>query len=310
MKRSIETIKGFVEDLQGTKVTDLEPVGYGAWSSAYFFRAEGRDYVIRFSPYDEDFKKDAFAANFASDQLPIPRITEMGEAWGEHYAISEKAEGVVLELLDQEQMLLTLPSLMSLLDALRNADVTGTTGYGGWDTTGKGYFPSWKENLLDIASDRPDLRIHGWREKLASSAVGTKPFDDLYRRFASLVQLCPEDRYLIHADLLHYNLLVLDHQVSAVIDWGCSKYGDFLYELAWFTFWAPWHETLAGIDFKTQAVDHYADIGLQVPNLDERVLCYELHIALDGIAYCAFIGNWEQVERIISQAQDLVTGAF
>jgi hygromycin-B 4-O-kinase len=310
MKRSIQTIKAFVEDLRGTTVTDLEPVGYGEWSSAYFFRTEGRNYVIRFSPYDEDFKKDAFAANFASGQLPIPRITELGEAWGGYYAISEKAEGVVLELLNREQMRLTVPSIMSLLDALRNADLSGTTGYGGWDSTGQGFSSSWRENLLDIASDRSDLRIHGWREKLESSAVGTKPFDDLYRRFASLVEFCPEDRCLIHADLLHYNLLVLDHRVTAVIDWGCSKYGDFLYELAWFTFWAPWHETLAGIDFKKLAADHYADIGLDVPSFDERVRCYELHIALDGIAYCAFIENWEMVEQIARQAQDLVARAF
>ena len=37
----------------------------------------------------------------------------------------------------------------------------------------------------------------------------------------------PQERHLIHSDLLNFNVLVADDLISAVIDWGSSLYGDF-----------------------------------------------------------------------------------
>jgi thiamine kinase-like enzyme len=39
--------------------------------------------------------------------------------------------------------------------------------------------------------------------------------------------------HLVHSDLLHYNVLVAADRVTAVLDWGSSLYGDFLFDLAW-----------------------------------------------------------------------------
>ena len=83
-------------------------------------------------------------------------------------------------------------------------------------------------------------------------------------------------------------------RLVAVFDWGCSAYGDFLYEVAWFTFWAPWHAGLAAIDFRSVMRGHYDATGLDVPFFDERLRCYELHIGLTHLAYCAFAGGREE----------------
>ncbi|HEX2324018.1 MAG TPA: phosphotransferase [Chloroflexota bacterium] len=48
----------------------------------------------------------------------------------------------------------------------------------------------------------------------------------------ALVEACTEGRHLIHSDLLHYNVLVSEEQISAVLDWGCGMFGDFLYDVA------------------------------------------------------------------------------
>ena len=48
------------------------------------------------------------------------------------------------------------------------------------------------------------------------------------------------ERTLIHNDLLNRNALASGGQVTAVFDWGCSIYGDFLCDLAAFVFWSPW----------------------------------------------------------------------
>jgi hypothetical protein len=67
--------------------------------------------------------------------------------------------------------------------------------------------------------------------------------------------------------------------------------GDFLYEVAWFTFWAPWHAGLAAIDFRSAILRHYQAAGLDVPRFDERLRCYELHVGLTHLAYCTFTGD-------------------
>ena len=87
-------------------------------------------------------------------------------------------------------------------------------------------------------------------------------FESGLSRLPHLVDACPEQRFLVHGDLLNYNVLVSTCAVSAVIDWGCSLYGDFLYDVAWLAFWAPWYPAWTGVDFATEAARHYAAIGL------------------------------------------------
>ena len=100
-----------------------------------------------------------------------------------------------------------------------------------------------------------------------------------------LVDACPNERYLVHSDLLYYNLLVDQDRVTAVLDWGSSLYGDFLWDLAWFTFWQPWYTAWSAVDLRAAALSHYAEIGQETPNFEERLRCYELAIGLDGLAF-------------------------
>jgi hypothetical protein len=83
----------------------------------------GKDCIIRFSPLDEDFAKDRLAARYRSQDLPIPPIIELGEAFEGFYAISERVVGGYLDGLDGPRMRGLLPSLFVALDALRLADV-------------------------------------------------------------------------------------------------------------------------------------------------------------------------------------------
>jgi len=189
-----------------------------------------------------------------------------------------------------------LPSLLSALDAMRLADVSTSAGYGIWGADGNAPHATWRDALLDVTNDRPTERIHGWRKRLASSPTGAGPFEEGFRRFEALVDHVPEERHLIHSDLLHFNVLVAGERIAAVIDWGCSMYGDFLYDVAWLSFWAPWYRAWNNIDFVAEAARHYVSIGLEAPRFQERLRCYELHIGLSGQAYCAFSGHWEDLE--------------
>jgi hygromycin-B 4-O-kinase len=277
----------------GPGVSTVIPLTHGEWSRAYAFSHDARDYIVRFSALGEDFRKDRLALRFAAPSLPIPAIVEIGETDGGFYAISERVPGGFLDDLDETGMRAMLPSLFAALDAMRETDLAGTTGYGIWGADGHAPHPTWRTALLDIANDRPGDRIHGWREQLAASPVGSGPFDEAYERLRTLSEHSPEERHLIHSDLLNFNVLVKDAHISGVIDWGCAMYGDFLYDLAWFAFWAPWYPAWRGIDFVATARQHYADTGIAVPNFAQRLTCCQIHIGLAGMAYQAFTERWD-----------------
>ena len=188
---------------------------------------------------------------------------------------------------------------------MRLADLSHTTGYGGWDAAGNAPYASWRAALLDVTGDRPGDRIHGWRARLAASAVGGEPFDAAYRRLESLADDLPDLRCLIHSDLLHYNVLVEGDRISGVLDWGCAMTGDFLYDLAWFSFWQPWYPAWQRIDFVQEARRHYAAIGLAVPAFEQRLRCCQLHIGLAGMAYQAYAGDWVNLEGTARRTMDL-----
>ena len=106
----------------------------------------------------------------------------------------------------------------------------------------------------------------------------------------------PEERYLIHSDLLYYNVLVANDCSSAVLDWGSSMYGDFLWDIAWFTFWRAWYSGWREIDFAAEAERHFRSICLDVPRMAERLRCYEICIGMDGLVYQAYAGHWTNLE--------------
>jgi aminoglycoside phosphotransferase (APT) family kinase protein len=223
--------------------------------------------------------------------LPVPRVLETGGAPGGAYAISERCFGEFLEALDAPRWRRLLPALLRGLDALRDAPALDTGGPAAAD--GPAAAASWPEQLKAELEDRPGQRVSGWRAALAGSAELDALFSAGERAVCGLLDACPDLRHVLHRDLLNRNVLVAadGSRLTAVFDWGCYSLGDFLYEVAWFTFWAPWHAGLAAIDVRSAVRGHYQAAGLDVPRFDERLRCYELHIGLTHLAYCTFTSD-------------------
>lgn len=289
-------VEAFLVERFGPSVHSVATLRQGAWSAAYAFHHGGQALVARFSPFDEDFAKDRRVANHRMPGLPVPRILEIGTAFGGYYAISERVYGVYLDELDSRQVRAVLPSLWGVLDALRELDLPDTSGFGQWGSDGRAPHPSWSAALLDVQNDLPNRRTAGWRARLEASPLGGGPFEEAFAALQSLVSACPDVRHLVHSDLLNYNVLVQDNRLAAVIDWGSALFGDFLYDIAWFCFWSPWYPAWGGIDFQAEAAAHYASLGIDVPLLEARLRCYQLHIGLDSQAYNAFRGRWAALE--------------
>ena len=102
--------------------------------------------------------------------------------------------------------------------------------------------PRGRSSSADVIHDRPDSRTHGWKRRLVDAPDGDETFMRGYECMLDLAARVPwPARSLIHNDLLNRNTLAADGQVTSVFDWGCSMYGDFVYELATIVFWSPWH---------------------------------------------------------------------
>jgi hygromycin-B 4-O-kinase len=291
-----DRIREFLRDHLGKEVRHLYPLQGGDWSSAYAFQTEEGDSVIRFARDREAFEIDRIAAGFASIDLPIPRVEAIGEAFGGYFAISQRAYGAMLDDLDREAVCRVLPALFRMLDAIRRVDLSSTRGFGGWDSSGTAPYTTWRDYLLEIGNDPPDLYCHGWRASLAGSPIGDAAFNEAFQRLEQLADEPPEGRHLVHGDLYCRNLLVSEDRISALIDWQCSVYGDFLYDIALLAYGAPWFPAMEGIDWAVEARAHFASIGLDVPKLEERLRCCMIHVGLGAQQYTVYRKQWDEVE--------------
>jgi hygromycin-B 4-O-kinase len=277
----------------------------GEWSVVYSVRTADADLVARFGDYDEDFEKDAYAARYSSPTLPIPPIIEWSGPSCTLYAVAPRMRGEHIDGLDETRMRRVLPAFFAAMDAMREVDLPGSSGFGGWRADGRTTHPSWRKWLLGFFNEPATRGAPGWRELLRELPKIVLAFEESYARLVQMAEHCPEERTLFHDDLINRNVLVDGDRISAVLDWGSSKYGDFLFDIASLVFYRPWFPAWRNIDFAAEARAHYQSIGLAVPHFAERLTCYCLRIALDGVAYSAFRERWGEVELRARRALEI-----
>ena len=305
----IAKAQAFLAAYYGTDHTELSKVslvGEGAWSRCFGFRRGDQSLVIRFGNHVDDFQKDQRAYRYATSDLPIPEVMAIGQAFDGYYAISTRAYGVPLESLGVTAWRAIVPSVVSALETMRTTDLSSTAGIGGWGADETAPCASWSEHLLTVADDKTDGRTHGWREKLAASPQGSATFTwgfDLLKQVAS--DSVPHS--LLHCDLINRNVLINKDRIAGVFDWGCARYGDHLYDLAWFEFWGPWYPELdmqilrSALEQRWQAVEYVPEAQ------DSRLLACYLHIGLDHLAYNAYLEDWDALLATAERMRELVS---
>jgi len=295
----------FLVDHLGIPDATATLIGEGTWSRCFSFRRENEALVIRFGHHLDDFQKDQLAYRYAAPTLPIPQGHEIGEAYGGYYAISTQVHGLPLEQVDAQTWRALVPEVSAALETMRTADLSATTGFGGWDATGNAADKRWSSRLLAVDIDLPTMRTHGWRARLASFPQGDAAFRWGYERLQAVVR---DDipRSLLHCDLVNRNVLVDAGKLAGIFDWGCSIYGDHLYELAWFEFWAPWYSQLDIGLLRSTLEQRWQQRGYTPSNKRDRLAACYLHIGLDHLAYNAYLGDWPTLVATAERMQALV----
>jgi hygromycin-B 4-O-kinase len=258
-----------------------------SYEGEYISNFEDMDFVIRLSHTSENFHRDKIASRWSSPNLPIPQIIKIDRYQNYHYAISPYFSGVAFESLSIADLEQTIPNFISMMTALQTVNLDSFTGYGTITPAGKGAFGSWSEALLDVNSDRPDNLVHGWKKKLAEIPETYNKYEWFYKQLEKLVKYCPEHKRVIHSDLLYQNLLVHNHKINAVLDWGCSMFGDPVYDIAIFDFFEPWFPAFTQVNLIPRMRQSFLE---QSPDnrhsFEERMVACQIHLTLGNIMFC------------------------
>ncbi len=282
-----DQVAALVARTELTEASTPVPLAAGAWSTAYALTVAGEPVVLRVGRYGADFAKDAVVAEVARGTLPVPAVMARGEVGGWAFAVSERATGIPLDDLDADGLGAVLPALLDVMDGIGRIDVGGH-GYGLWEPDRVGPYRSWPEALLAIEREKP--RVPGWRAALAASPIGLEPFERALRTLHRLAPGLPDERRMIHNDLLARNVLVEGGRISAVLDWGNASFGDPLYDAAWLLYCQLWYPQWSTIDFD-------AAIRRRWRPEPAALRAYQIHIGLGSMAYCASRDRFDDVTR-------------
>jgi aminoglycoside phosphotransferase (APT) family kinase protein len=296
---SIEQISAWLTGLHNAEIRDLVSLSGGFWSSAFAYRVGTEDFVLRLSDMAEGFAIDAAAMRFKGPNLPVPNVVDVGKALGLNYAISERHFGRFIETTSADEGCAVGSTLETLLAALRSVATAEDNAVIWYDQEGSTHM-TWHSWLTGALVDNPDVHVSGWKEKLAENPVIDNLFKTCESRIHALLPVCPERRDLIHGDLLHQNVLVSNDasQVTAIFSWKCSAYGDFLYDVAWCTFWSDWHPGIAASDIWTRTMVAPDLTEADLVNASLRHHCYELQIGASHLGWNVWTGNQKDLEAV------------
>lgn len=281
-----EIVGSFLSSYYRSPISNLSFIGGGEGSQAFSFEAEGENFIVRVNKHSNSgFKKDRYAfLNFGSKIIPIPEIVDIGQInSGEFFAISKKVEGGMVRNLSNEEFNNTAQSFFKTLEEVHSVDIKTTKGYGKWNTEGVSEYTSWKDMLLDVDSHAKNMFENTFLEK--------DVWNQIYAKFVDLVDFCPEDRYLIHGDYSIDNVLAKNGKITGVVDWETSMYGDFLFDVAWLSFWSR------GFDYEKSYLEFIKTIGKDIENFEERVLCYKLYIGLGSLSFYVYSNQQDKYDR-------------
>lgn len=305
---TIPQVEAFLRGVHGVPVSELQPLAGGFWSTAFAYRVENRELVLRLGAVLEGFEMDRRAMAFARPDLPVPEVLDIGEALGQTYAISVRHHGRFLETVRADEAVIAGPAIEQTLAALRAVPAEPDAPAAWYPSDGPTEGSTWRRWLTDGLVDDPARRVSGWRKTLAADRELDRLFQACEQRIGELLDACPERRDLVHGDLLNRNVLIAEDasRITAVFSWKCSVRGDFLFDVAWCTFWALWHPGIAAVDLWNRTVNS--------PTLSDRALadaalrhyCYELQIGASHLGWNAWTGNENELQAVAAHTASVL----
>ncbi|GFP75563.1 phosphotransferase family protein [Clostridium fungisolvens] len=288
-----EVIK-LLEELLEEPIEKIEEAPTGKVKKVYFFQYKDKEYVIRFSDDDMEFKFEKYLQEtLRGKKFPLPKFLSCGIYNNLYYAISEKVAGNSIHTLDEKELKAVMPSVIETLIKLHSIDITAYEGYGWLDYKMKGTFNIFFEFLQSFFSKDQEGFWQGWYELFSESFLDYNVFNALYERMMELAKFCEGRRYLTHSDFHYSNIIINNSEIAGVIDWGKVSYCDYIFDIATLILEFPDYNLLE--KFHT----FYKESNFDTSNFTERFLCAAICNSLDGMRFWAKFGRQEAYKSIL-----------
>jgi aminoglycoside phosphotransferase (APT) family kinase protein len=286
-------VEAFLVGWHGRPIAGLEALSGGFWSTAFAYTVDSDAFVVRFGSDPAPFEADRRAMAFNGRDLPVPVVLDVGAAFGGAYAISVRHRGRFLETVRPDEARAAGPAVLRLLGAM-HAIAPEIAAQAVGDTQPPGGDSAWRRWLLASLVDDPGAVVHGWRSKLAREPDMDRLFRACDARIRQLADACPERRDLLHGDLLHGNVLISEDaaRITGVFSWKCAQRGDFLFDVAWCTFWGAYHGGIGATDMWGRVLGAWwaREPGVLI-DAALRHHCYELQIGVSHLAWNVWTGD-------------------
>lgn len=288
-KISESLVKKFLSSFHNADISSLHHLKGGEISQAFSYKYQSEELVIRVNTRAGTYSKDVHAwQHFEPQGIPVPEIFETGSLNSEYYfAISKKVPGSLLKDLSNNEYRALLPEIFKSLDAIHSIDISNSAGFGAWQTDDISETSSWKDYILAV--DNYAIPKDGNNNQFETTFLEQVVWEKTYKSMSNFLSFCPEIRYLVHGDFGSDNVLARGNEITGILDWEGSKYGDFLYDVAWLNFWNPDRNPISLFR------EHYSKKD-SIKNFQERITCYQLRIVLSSLSFYAFSNQLEKYQ--------------
>lgn len=298
---SIKSIESLLKKELGDNIKNIEKVSSGKIKTAYFFNDKDNSYVIRFAKDDKEFKLEQYLEGALKEtKFPLPKTISTGEFHEIYYSISERIEGDAISSLNEDKLIITLPSIMEALVEFHSLNINSTNGYGWLDENKNGDFNTFTEYLKKFFSNDLDGFWKGWHILFKDSFLDYKLFIRLYRKMMELATFCEGRRHLIHSDFHYHNVIIKNCKLEGVIDFGRVSYLDFVFDIATLVLEFPNYNLLNKFE------EFYKNNNLDVSDFKERFLCAALCNSLDGMRFWAKFGDEGSYKAIVNNILNIL----
>ena len=89
----------------------------------------------------------------------------------------------------------------------------------------------------------------------------------------------------------------------------CSVRGDFLYDIAWCTFWSAWHPGIAALDVWNRVLGSALWSDDALADAERRHHCYELHIGATHLGWHAWTGDAAELRSVAARTANVLSRA-
>lgn len=297
---NIEAAKEFLQIIKWDKATDVAPIDMGELSRVYSFTSDQREYVVH-------FKSDCSSldiANYMYTQyavygIPIPKVVEIGSCGDLYYGISEKVPGKPMSTFPEKELEKLLNKLAETYTRINTIKIDKDKGFGLISLSGKALFHTWRECLEDFFNKESSF-YGDWTKLYVESFLERDVFEEIYQKMLELSKYSPKDPSLVHGDFHLGNMLSDGEKITGIVDWEMARYGDFMSDLGVMHFWTP------SLQFPQRVREAWEREGRSIPFFEERLLCHQLFVGVDGLRFFAKKGDREAYHSIKNKLYDLL----